>query len=277
MEKIKIFRNTLKLRNIDMFYLDTRTEKTAIICLHGMYGRAETWQAFIQNYGTKYRIIAPDQRGHGLTSKPKEPYTIKIMAEDIVELLKALKLQAAILVGHSMGGGIAAYLAANYPEYIKALTILDKSPTNLNATNKLSIDRSTLIDPLTGNWPLPFATLTEATSFIKSASCSDLEYTYFMNSLMETSSGYKMMFDSKAMASIFLNSLDFWDTLSRIKCLTMIVRSSSHEGIPNEDFKRMAACLKNHLAFEMSNKDHNVHLSNKEEFYTCFDKFLSSI
>lgn len=43
MEQIKIYRNIIKLKNIQMFYLDTKTEGPVIICLHGLWGRAETW------------------------------------------------------------------------------------------------------------------------------------------------------------------------------------------------------------------------------------------
>ena len=77
MEKVKIYRSIAKLKNIDMFYFDTKTQGRTILCLHGMYGRAETWVDFIEHYGTQYRIIAPDQRGHGLSSKPVSKYTVE--------------------------------------------------------------------------------------------------------------------------------------------------------------------------------------------------------
>jgi pimeloyl-ACP methyl ester carboxylesterase len=127
MEKVKIYRNIAKLKDIDMFYFDTKTEGPVILCLHGLWGRAETWHDFINQYGKEYRIIAPDQRGHGLTSKPESGYTAEEMGEDIIELLKYLNIDSIILVGHSMGGAIAGHLAALHPEYIKAVAILDES------------------------------------------------------------------------------------------------------------------------------------------------------
>ena len=276
MEKVKIYRNIAKLKSIDMFYLDTRTEGPVILCLHGRYGRAETWYDFINHYGKKYRIIAPDQRGHGLTSKPESGYTAEKMAEDIIELLKYLNIDSIILAGHSMGGGIAGYLAALYPEYIKKVAILDKSAAD-EKLKELLQDESEAGDPLTKDWPMPFATLNEAMNFIRQVSVSDLEYQYFMNSLVETAEGYSMMFSPRAVANIISHYEDWFHLLPEIKCPAMLIRSASHAGVPDEEFAKMQSMIPHCIAFEMSNPDHNVHLANKEEFYGYFDEFLKTI
>jgi 2-succinyl-6-hydroxy-2,4-cyclohexadiene-1-carboxylate synthase len=273
MEKVKINRNIAKLNNIDMFYLDTKTEGPTIVCLHGMYGRAETWDDFINHYGKRCRIIAPDQRGHGLSSKPIAQYTSEEMAGDIIELLDFLNINSVILVGHSMGGAIAGHLAALYPKYVKAVAILDKSAEE---ANKLSRDQERS-DPLTKDWPMPFATLNEAMDFIKQASESDLEYEYFMKSLVERIEGYEMKFSPKAIAMIHACKNNWFDILPSIKCQAMLIRASSHEGVPDEDFRKMQSLLSNCIAYEMSHPDHNVHLAKKEEFYGYFDIFLKNI
>lgn len=273
MEKVKIHRSIAKLSEIDMFYLDTKIEGETIVCLHGMYGRGETWDDFINSYGKQYRIIAPDQRGHGLSSKPLSKYTSKEMAGDIIELLDLLGIDSAIIVGHSMGGAIAGHLAALYPKYVKAVAILDKSAEE---ANKLSLDEE-LSDPLTEDWPMPFATLNEAINFIKQTSESDLEYEYFMKSLVERIEGYEMKFSPKALAMIHAYKNKWFDILPNIKCLSLLVRSSSHEGVPDEDFRKMQSMLPNCIAHEMSHPDHNVHLANKEEFYGYFNEFLENI
>ena len=115
MENVKIHRSMAKLENIDIFYRDTKTDGQAILCLHGRWGRGETWVDFMRHYGEKYRVIAPDQRGHGLSGKPIAKYTGEEMAADMVALLDFLNLDSVILVGHSMGGRVAGYLTALYP------------------------------------------------------------------------------------------------------------------------------------------------------------------
>ena len=272
MSKIRIYRSIAKLKSIDMFYFDTKTEGSVILCLHGRWGRAETWYDFIQQYGEKYRILAPDQRGHGLSSKPISEYTTEEMAEDIIELLNFLKIDSVILVGHSMGGAIAGYLAAVYPKYVKAVAILDKSAAGPSESKELLLDKSQLKD-----WPIPFASLHEAMNFIKQVTISDIEYQYFMNSLIETIEGYQMMFKSQAIAIGIAHYEAWFNLLPKIKCLALLIRSKSHEAISDEDYIKMQKLLPNCITYEMSHTDHNVHLGNKEEFYECFNEFLRKI
>lgn len=277
MEKVKIYRSIAKLKSTDIFYFDTKTEGPVILCLHGRYGRAETWYDFIQHYGKQYRIIAPDQRGHGLSGKPVSKYTAEEMAEDMIELLDFLKIDSVILVGHSMGGRVAGYLAALYPQYVKALAILDRSASGLGKSNKLPPDQIPDIDFFTKDWPVPFSSLSEARAFIQQAVGSNLEYQYFMNSLVETVEGYRMMFSSRAMASGIAHDENWFHLLLGIKCLVLLIRAKGNDAVTDEDFIKMQSLIPNCLAFEMSNPDHNVHLGNKEEFYKYFDEFLKRI
>ncbi|TGA97665.1 alpha/beta hydrolase [Sporolactobacillus shoreae] len=281
MGETKVYRNIAHLKSIDMFYFDTKTDGPTILCLHGRWGRAETWSDFIQHYGKQYRVIAPDQRGHGLSSKPLAKYTSAEMAEDIIELLDSLKIESVILAGHSMGGSIAAYLAAVYSKYIEAVAILDKSAavdTFLpEPAEHQKLPLNELRDPLTKDWPLPFSSLSEAMRFIKQRMNSDIGYQYFMNSLEETVRGYQMMFSSQAMAANIAYDENWFHLLPGIKCPTLLIRSGSHEAVPDEDFTRMQSVISNCMAHEMSDPNHNVHLSNKEEFYGYFDEFLRSI
>jgi pimeloyl-ACP methyl ester carboxylesterase len=277
MEKVKIHRNIAKLNSMDIFYFDTKTDGPVILCLHGRWGRAETWHDFIQQYGEQYRIIAPDQRGHGLSGKPVSKYTAEEMAEDMVELLEFLKIDSVILVGHSMGGRVAGYFAALYPKYVKALAILDRSAAGPAKSPMPQLDQIQDSDPLTLDWPLPFSSLSEAREYIHKAMDSELSYQYFMNSLIETVEGYHMMFSSQAMAAGIAYDEDWFHLLPSIQCLVLLIRAKGHEAISDEDFIKMQALIPNVIAHEMSHADHNVHLANKEEFYKYFDGFLKKI
>ncbi|AIQ12873.1 alpha/beta fold hydrolase [Paenibacillus durus] len=267
MKKTKIHRNIVKLKNVELFYFDTRTEGPAILCLHGRWGRAETWVDFIEHYGQHYRIIAPDQRGHGLSSKPISKYTAEEMAEDMIELLDFLKIDSVIAVGHSMGGRVAGYLAALYPKYVKALAILDRSASGPANPNTPPLDQIPTTDPLTKDWPLPFSSLTEAQDFIRQAMDSSLSYQYFINSLTETAEGYQMMFSSQAMAASIAYDEDWFHLLPSLKCPVLLIRAKGNDAVSDEDFVKMQSLIPNCLAREVSHPDHNVHLGNKEVFY----------
>lgn len=277
MEKIKIYRDVAHLKSIDIFYRDTKTAAPAILCLHGRWGRGETWVDFIHHYGKKYRVVAPDQRGHGLSGKPVSKYTADEMAADMVELLDFLKLDSVILVGHSMGGRVAAYLTALYPGYVKALAILDKLASAPVKSSSLSLDQIPTIDPLTKDWHLPFTSFMQAKDFIQQEMDSNLSYDYFMNSLVETLEGYQMMFSSQAMAANIAYEENWFHLLPKIKCPVMLIRAKGSDAVSDQDFIKMQSLLTDCISHEMSNPDHNVYLSDKEMFYGYFDDFLKRL
>ena len=106
---------------------------------------------------------------------------------------------------------------------------------------------------------------------------SELSYRYFMNSLIEDKDGYQMMYSAQAMAANIAYYEAWFDLLPDIKCPTMLVRSSSHEAVSDDDWKKMQSLLSDCVVYEMSEPDHNVHLSNREEFYRYFDEFLEKV
>jgi 2-succinyl-6-hydroxy-2,4-cyclohexadiene-1-carboxylate synthase len=277
MSTVKIHRKTMAVNGINLFYMDTETLGEPIVCLHGRWGRAETWVDFMQHYGSKYRVIAPDQRGHGLSSKPVSKYTADEMAADILALMDTLKLEKVILVGHSMGGHIAGYLASVYPERFKALAILDKSAAGPEKQNTAALDDILVVDPVTKDWPLPFSSLKEARDYIKKVMESELSYQYFMNSLIEKEDGYHMMFSVQAMAANIAYYAQWFDLLPAYQCPVLLIRASGEGAVTDQDFDRMRSLIPDCMAFTMSHPDHNVQLANKEEFYGCFDQFLIKV
>lgn len=277
MSSIRIHRNMVALNGIDIFYLETKTKGDAVICLHGRWGRGETWVDFMQQYGDRYRIIAPDQRGHGLSGKPVSKYTADEMASDVIALLDFLNIDSIILVGHSMGAYVAGYLCATHPDRVKALALLDKSAAGPEKASALPVEKFPPIDPITKDWPLPFSSRVEAQNYIKNAMESDLSCQYFMNSLTEDRDGYHMMFSSQAMAANIAYYEQWFDLLPKIRCPVMLVRASGHATVSDADFDQMRSLLSDCMAFEMSNPDHNVYLGNRQEFYRYFDSFLSRV
>jgi 2-succinyl-6-hydroxy-2,4-cyclohexadiene-1-carboxylate synthase len=274
MAVVNIKRSIAKAGDLDLFCLDTGTEAPVILCLHGRWGRAETWCDFLGHYGDRYRVIAPDLRGHGLSGKPASGYGAEEMAGDLVALLDGLGIENAIVVGHSMGGHVAGYLAARHPAYVRALAILDKSANGPVAPRPAATGESAIEDPVTALWPLPFRSREEAEDHIRRSAGSELGLRYFMNSLVETVEGYTMMFSEAAIRENIARYASWFDLLPSIRCPVMLVRARGGEALPDGDFAKMRALLPDCLAFEMSQGDHNVHLADRGEFYRFFDAFL---
>jgi pimeloyl-ACP methyl ester carboxylesterase len=84
------------------------------------------WVQQLAAIGSTFRVIAPDLRGHGQSPAPEGTYTMDAMADDVVELLGALRLDVPVVLGGlSMGGYVALSLVARYPQRVRALLLLD--------------------------------------------------------------------------------------------------------------------------------------------------------
>lgn len=118
----------IETNNIKLHYIEFKTsdDKPTIIMIHGITANAHAFDGIIHSglFGN-YNIICPDLRGRGLSSKPAFAYTLKDHALDILGLLDHLKIEEAILIGHSYGGLLSAYICAHYPQRVKQIIFLD--------------------------------------------------------------------------------------------------------------------------------------------------------
>jgi pimeloyl-ACP methyl ester carboxylesterase len=107
-------------------YLDIG-EGDAVVLLHGFALSAEVnWglTGLLDSLPQEYRMLALDQRGHGLSDKPHDPedYGLEFV-EDVVRLLEELEIEKAHIVGYSMGGSLALRLAAGHPDRVRSVVI----------------------------------------------------------------------------------------------------------------------------------------------------------
>ena len=114
---------------ISLEYLD-RGEGEVILLLHGLGSTKADWDLQVEGFSNEFRIIAPDLRGHGNSSKPSErsAYGIEKCAEDMRLLLEELEIEKCIVVGFSMGGAIAFEMAVNFPELVSKMVIINTAP-----------------------------------------------------------------------------------------------------------------------------------------------------
>ncbi|WP_338099444.1 alpha/beta hydrolase [Methanolapillus africanus] len=110
-----------------MYYEDTGSGEP-IIFLHGSLTRgAPTFAAQIQAFQPSNRCICPDLRGHGNTSCTDLCWTSELLADDVIELMNALDLPKAHIVGHSMGADVAMYCAVNYPKRVSSIVSISSA------------------------------------------------------------------------------------------------------------------------------------------------------
>ena len=97
-----------------------------MVCVHGIHDHCRTWDHIAQHYTSQYRIVAPDLRGHGDSEWVKgSSYDYLDYLYDLHQLIDQAELGPVVLVGHSMGGAIAALFAGIYPELVAKLVIIE--------------------------------------------------------------------------------------------------------------------------------------------------------
>jgi 2-succinyl-6-hydroxy-2,4-cyclohexadiene-1-carboxylate synthase len=112
------------------YNLETRGKGEPLLLLHGFSGAASTWDAIAVDLAGDFQLVAIDLLGHGGSDAPpdKPSYRMDAVAADIISLLGQLSLAPPNLLGYSMGGRLALFLALRYPTLIRSLILESASP-----------------------------------------------------------------------------------------------------------------------------------------------------
>ncbi len=116
-------RSSVRLHGQHIAYVDAG-EGPALLLLHGLAEASWIWESVIPLLALHHRVIAPDLLGHGDSTKPRGDYSIGAQATLMRDLLVALDVERATLVGHSLGGGISMQFAYQYPERCERLVLI---------------------------------------------------------------------------------------------------------------------------------------------------------
>ena len=96
----------------------------ALLLIHGVGDESTTWNSVHANLAQRFTVIAPDLLGHGESDKPRADYSLAAFANGMRDLLAALGIDRVTLVGHSLGGGIAAQFVYQYPHMVERLVLV---------------------------------------------------------------------------------------------------------------------------------------------------------
>jgi pimeloyl-ACP methyl ester carboxylesterase len=96
-----------------------------ILCVHGITANCRCWDVLADALAPEYRVLAMDLRGRGGSDKPSEGYALEYHLRDINCILDDLGLDRAVIMGHSLGAFIGLAFAAEYPDRIDRLILVD--------------------------------------------------------------------------------------------------------------------------------------------------------
>ncbi len=98
--------------------------RPTLLLLHGIGDSSESWLPVMEGLAKDHRVIAPDLLGHGDSEKPRADYSAAAFANGMRDLLEVLGIERATVIGHSLGGGVAAQFSYQYPDRVERLVLV---------------------------------------------------------------------------------------------------------------------------------------------------------
>ena len=111
---------------MNLFFKDYPSDNPQpLIILHGLLGAGGNWHSLSRNvFSEKYRVLAVDLRNHG-KSPHDDTFDYPSMVADVKELMDSMGFETAHILGHSMGGKVAMWMALEHEERIDKLVVVD--------------------------------------------------------------------------------------------------------------------------------------------------------
>ncbi|MGQ9679236.1 MAG: alpha/beta fold hydrolase [Candidatus Bathyarchaeia archaeon] len=258
----------LKSKGFRLHYLIWGASGAKLILLHSMGMDAHSFDEFSNRLGKGYQILAFDILDHGDSEKPKEPVGLSDHAEIIRNGYKQLGFFPNVLIGHSIGGMIGMVLAAEHPEELNGLVLVDIAP----------------MDPSRKYTPPPqppefFKSEDDARKYLK------LRYPYFADEYLENRLKYAFTKDEegrlklKPYGDIIRRSLfiDLWPYLEKIKIPTLLILGKESTLVSPATVDRMRKIMPQLQVSTIENASHMVPQDRPAEFEDIVRRFLEKI
>ena len=262
---------------------DTRT-KHAVLLLHGYAETKSMWDETAQDLAREYRVIAVDQRGHGGSSRAADlDYTRATQVEDLEAIIEALGLRTVTLVGHAMGGANALCYAAEHPDVVSALILIETAPEVLRSGIET-------IRRLVVTGPGEFNTLDEAADtfreFYPYATSEQLDRRVRAAVTIGASGAYTWDFDPAFRDPSVRppdpdpgqrRLADLWDSADRVQCPVMIVRGAETDMLTPEAVQRLQRRILGSRVSLIEDAGHHVPTDQPASLALNIREFLQSL
>lgn len=238
------------------------------LLLHGLAGHAGEWAQTAGWLTERHRVLALDARGHGRSERAPPDVSPRAHLADAVLAIERIALAPVLLIGQSLGGHLALHLAAERPDLVSRLVVVEASPSDRDHRAAEAIG-----DALR-RWPVPFESREAAFDFFGGPS---LAADAWVAGLERRDGGLWPCFEVDVMVRTLQEALSrpYWREWERIRCPTLIVRAGDGL-IPAADARAMADRLAHAQLVELPGASHDVHLDRPLEWRAALSWFLAS-
>jgi len=242
-----------------------------VVFIHGFPFNKEIWKPQIEAFKKDYYIISYDVRGHGTSDVGNAQYTIEYCVDDFIHLLNILKVESAVVVGHSMGGYIALRAIERNPERFRGLVLCNtRSECD---TNEVKINRALQAKAVKFHGTKKFANKFLPTAIYEKTIQNNPELVRSMCQIIEKTS-------PNAIAGMLIAlsaRTDSTPSLTKINVPTLIMVGQFDELTPPSVSISMKEKIPNAELNILPNSAHLSNLENPEEFNQHLLEFLNKI
>jgi len=239
---------------------------TPVILLHGY---ADSWFSYsniLPLLDSKYRVYFLDQRGHGKTTQPMGGYAMQQFAADVIAFMDEMKIQKAMIVGHSMGSFVAQHVAVEAPQRVNKL-VLEGSATSIRNNTVLDLQRE--ISLLKDTAPVPESFVRD---FQVSIAFQPLPQE-FLAGVVKESRNVPVRVWREVMAEMVAPEANA--ELKKIKTPTLILWGDKETIFPRSEQDLLVSALKNSVLKVYPNTGHAPHWERPERFAKDLAEFIN--
>lgn len=262
-----------------------------LVLLHGGSARWQSALPLLPELSQQWQVYAPDLRGHGRSGRVPGSYRLRDYAADVAIFLQQVVKQPAVLFGHSLGGQIAIFVAARYPELVRGLVIGD-TPFDLAVLRSaLHRDHERLL--YWRKWAGPNHSTEEIAEALKNTPIavegkSDpvAARTLFgeENPWFQQMAAHLQHNDPEMLTAVLEfdqmhEGYDYQRLFPRVTCPTLILQGSPVHGgmLTDEEIEQALRLLPSATVARMKTVGHALHTHEKEEVLLAITTFLKTL
>jgi len=249
-------------------YGDPDARHPPLILLHGLFGSGANWHGIAQGLSEHYRVLVPDLRNHG-RSPHHDDVSYPAMAGDLLTLMDDLSIEQAWLVGHSMGGKTAMYLALKHGDRVAGLVSVDMAPVRY-------ADRFAHIYAALESLPLSILTgRGEADSLLAQQLDDPGLRAYLLQNLVKQEGVWRWRMNLPALSSGRQNLFDFPAMSNQYLGSVMFLRGGNSDYVLPEHGKAIRQYFPYSRERTVAGAGHWVYAEHPKEFSTLVRSFIS--